>query len=259
MSALAVCNLCLMFSREAKRYMPEMIVTLETILFQAPTEESQDTEAQEDTLCSMPLIEDSQHYVHFEWLRRGLMKKEGEDQDQEVKPLSEFLSLDAFTLTRQDCDQVLSSTLRLVQQLAKAIKHLPSADSLLEGIQEGVDSVVPSDLSRRTSGTVKEAVQHCRQTRAPLRLQEFQDVGIQVIEPRFQGAYAWKKNSVRDQAQEAKMLRKQVRRERKGVARELRRDAAFLTKTKERNSQKRSDARRDVRRKNLGFLEGELK
>ena len=53
---------------------------------------------------------------------------------------------------------------------------------------------------------------------------------------------------------EKKLLR-QVKRERKGAERELRRDAEFLARERDRDNREAEDARRAIRKKNLAWME----
>ncbi|KDO27185.1 hypothetical protein SPRG_07434 [Saprolegnia parasitica CBS 223.65] len=107
-----------------------------------------------------------------------------------------------------------------IERLLKAIhaKHLPATNGRLEATLTLLQTTMKSSLKARK----------------PLRLQTFAPTVLPSFVPKFDENYAMRKDKTADRDKaELKQLQRQVKRERKGASRELRRDAAFLARQRE--------------------------
>ncbi|EQC38529.1 hypothetical protein SDRG_04235 [Saprolegnia diclina VS20] len=107
-----------------------------------------------------------------------------------------------------------------IERLLKAIhaKHLPATNGRLEA----------------TLTLLQTTMKNALQTRKPLRLQTFAPTVLPSFVPKFDENYAMRKDKTTDREKaQLKQLQRQVKRERKGASRELRRDAAFLARQRD--------------------------
>ncbi|OQR82716.1 nucleolar protein [Achlya hypogyna] len=130
-------------------------------------------------------------------------------------------------------------TLTLVEAAATQYAALPSVHELFHPIERLL--VALKKRLPKSNGRVEKTIAHLRatstaslETRKPLRLQTFAPTVLPTFVPKFDENYAMRKDKTadRDKAQ-LKQLQRQVKRERKGASRELRRDAAFLARQRQ--------------------------
>ncbi|KAF0688411.1 Aste57867_19967 [Aphanomyces stellatus] len=129
---------------------------------------------------------------------------------------------------------IFHSTLTTIQQAASQYAKLPSYAELMAPILSLLGQIKAKALKKEAETTValiELKTQESLKARRPLRLQAHAPTVLPTFVPKFDENYAMRKDKTleRDKAQ-LKQLQRQVKRERKGASRELRRDAAFLSR-----------------------------
>jgi len=130
----------------------------------------------------------------------------------------------------------------------------PSCDSILDGIQYALGK--RSNLSKPTLEIVSNSILASQKTRKPMRLLEVVAKPIVQVNPQFNENYKWTKDGHDPDKYrvEMKKLKKQVHREKKGVVRELRKDAQFIAGERDAAKQKRQQELREERQRNFAFV-----
>ena len=97
------------------------------------------------------------------------------------------------------------------------------------------------------------------ETRQPMQMQTFKPEPVKAIAPLFTEDYKWSKDSTDPDKErtEMKKLKRKVQRERKGAARELRKDGAYLAQVRDTNRQEKLDDMRSQRKRNMASLDDE--
>mmetsp|Transcript_1110 Transcript_1110/g.1853 ORF Transcript_1110/g.1853 Transcript_1110/m.1853 type:complete len:376 (+) Transcript_1110:61-1188(+) len=189
---------------------------------------------------------------HLDWLRKAKISKE-------AQPLSltalRYDEDDTEDVSHVDNGVIVQSLLSLAQQLGHMAAISPVGDSLLQGIDAALQRA-KGEEAKTISDVVSRDVKHVKASRKPMRLLDVQARAIKSIRPLFNENYKWTKDGHDpDRARaELKKLKRQAHRERKGVARELRKDAQFLAEQRETENQSRVSALRAERQRNFAEL-----
>ncbi|CAK4070312.1 unnamed protein product [Aphanomyces euteiches] len=149
---------------------------------------------------------------------------------------------------------VFQATLALVETAATQYASLAAYHELFLSLQELLSQIKAKVLKTACASTLTllEAKSKASlDSRRPLRLQAHAPKVLPTFVPKFDENYAMRKDKTldRDKAQ-LKQLQRQVKRERKGASRELRRDAAFLSRQRT-EEQKAWRAEKDAKQKEI--------
>jgi nucleolar protein 14 len=204
-------------------------------------------------------------------LGRGKNLEEGEGEDEEEKEDR------AEAVTAVLASQYLSVACRLLGRVAAGPLHKsPAARELFEpfiacltalesivakkkkgGGKQG-ESSPPSVLAllRETKATVEGVVEEALKVRTVLSWRKKGVTAIQSLAPRIIDNFVVRKDEgMEREAARVKQLTRQVKREKKGVMRELRRDATFLDAEKVRVEREKEAARKQVVKDNTAWFE----
>ncbi|GMF26175.1 unnamed protein product [Phytophthora lilii] len=247
--ALFAASLSLDMTRSKERFMPEVVTFLIRNLRAFVVSGADETKEDDDNDKSS---------VH--WLRRDLLEWVSTHSEEKKMPALPRLSLAGSS----SCSgaQVLSSLLALLDAASAQYASLASFDELfyplylllhalvsqLEDTKVSEVNIVISKLHNRLDA--------CWKARRPLRLQSFAPTTLPTFAPHFDENYTVRKDKTapKDTAQ-LKQLQRQVKRARKGAARELRRDAEFIHREKQKEEEARLAAKEEKQKEIRRWLE----
>ncbi|TDH69794.1 hypothetical protein CCR75_001286 [Bremia lactucae] len=158
--------------------------------------------------------------------------------------------------------EVLSSLLVLIDVASAQYAFLPSFDELfyplyllLHALLKQLDNV-ELDAANAVVSTLHTRLKTCWNTRRPLRLQSFAPTMLPTLDPLYDANYTVRKDKMapKDTAQ-LKQLKRQVKRARKGAARELRRDAEFIHREKQKEEETRLAVKEEKQKEIRHWLE----
>ncbi|KAK1940985.1 putative nucleolar complex protein 14 [Phytophthora citrophthora] len=158
--------------------------------------------------------------------------------------------------------QVLSSLLALLDAASAQYASLPSFDELfyslyllLHALVKQLEDTKVSEVNAVIS-KLHTRLETCWNARRPLRLQSFAPTILPTFAPQFDENYTVRKDKTapKDTAQ-LKQLKRQVKRARKGAARELRRDAEFIHREKQKEEEARLSAKEEKQKEIRRWLE----
>lgn len=213
---LTTCALLLDMGREKQRFVPEVAVCLSQMLRAFLTPSSSDD-------------------VNS-WLRTEL--------DQWKKQKQATLPLLPLTPSVNDeelaAPAVLGSVLALVDAASTQYSYLASFQELFRPMYLSMHALARDAFKKAPSqlnaviASVNERIEAAASARAPLRLQPVAPSVLPSFAPKFDENYTVRKDKTRDRdSAQRKQLQRQVKRARKGAARELRRDAEFVARAKQ--------------------------
>lgn len=228
--ALFAITLVLHIAKEKKRFTPEVLIALKKILraFLAPLEETQ-------------------------WLH---------DQLKEVDASAELPALALTEASSASAASVLRATCKAVEVATAQYAHLPSFDELFHPIYLLLHEITRVFFKgdnvqvNTTISMLHELLTACWDARRPLRLQSFAPSVLPTFAPKFEENYTVRKDKTADKEKaQMKQLQRQVKRARKGAARELRRDAEFLAREKQVEETTRVNDKREKQKEIWRWLE----
>ncbi|CAM9297716.1 unnamed protein product [Pylaiella littoralis] len=252
-AGLFSCSLLLHCCLGATRFSPEVMVFLSSALAQF----SPSASAQQATLS--PAFKNSP----LGWMRAAAGSYTGED-------LPAF-SIGLNEASRQgDCHEFAAASLGAIYQLLIQVATtfrgdvaFPELFGPLQVVASKVElETCPSlplavqKLHLHLAQLLAEATRKCLSSRTPLQWRAVEPPALSALAPKFQERYKMKKDGHKD-AEETKFkqLQRQVKRERKGAMRELKRDAAFLEHVKADKTAEKERTRKRRLRDNLTWLE----
>uniref|UniRef100_A0AAV1UTV1 Nucleolar protein 14 n=1 Tax=Peronospora matthiolae TaxID=2874970 RepID=A0AAV1UTV1_9STRA len=257
--ALFAASLSLDMTRSKVRFMPELVTFLTRHLraFVVPsTETSSGHDTQQET----------SHWLRRDLFERGPVSTCAATKDKNA-PIVSRLSLSSSSSSGSS--QVLTSLLVLLQVASAQYAQLPSFDELFYPLYlllhalakqletaKGLGREVLSSKVHTAISLAHSRLAACWQQREPLRLQRFAPTGLPTFAPHFDENYTVRKDKMapKDTAQ-LKQLQRQVKRARKGAARELRRDAEFLHREKQKEEQTRVEAKAEKQKEIRRWLD----
>lgn len=276
------------YCRAAKRLAPELTLALEALAgqaFMAPGK-AVPSKAALAQLWVMPQIAlaGEAGVPQLAWLRRGVAEaaaaaaapprsKKAKVEPPPPQPSPQTLVLtvlsygaEAEQSAAQASDRVVGALCNLCAQAAAILDDSPAAPELLGRLDDALGKARERLPGHASLGAAREAVAAARRgalaARRPMRLLDQSARSIKLIEPVFNENYRFDKDGHDPDRQraEVKKLKKLANRERKGVARELRKDAQFIAEVRGKEKQDKYDALRAQRIKNfnmLGNMQGE--
>ncbi|KAG2786440.1 hypothetical protein PC129_g1564 [Phytophthora cactorum] len=237
--ALFAATLSLDMTRSKERFMPEVVSFLTRILRAFVTSS------------------DDENSTH--WLRRDLLEWLSAHSEEKMPALPR-LSLAGSS----SCSgvQVLSALLALLDAASAQYASLPSFDELFYPLYLLLHALVKQLEDHKVSevnaviSKLHTHLESCWNARRPLRLQSFAPTTLPTFAPHFDENYTVRKDKTapKDTAQ-LKQLQRQVKRARKGAARELRRDAEFIHREKQKEEEARLAAKEEKQKEIRRWLE----
>mmetsp|Transcript_31037 Transcript_31037/g.41006 ORF Transcript_31037/g.41006 Transcript_31037/m.41006 type:complete len:893 (-) Transcript_31037:166-2844(-) len=259
-AGLFCCGLMIDYTSEAKRVVPEVLAFLQGVLAQytAPPE----------TNVSECVFLPSLAAASLSWLRPSAAKY---SKTQLPKIKLSWLGLGEHSvLKKQTLQEISAAALATGYQFCGKYAEILSASQafpeLFQHIQKSLAEMgllkepqLPKPLAEAHVSLMEKLEQtskKCLGTRRPLCWQVVAKKQLKTMAPKFDENYTIRKdkNDDRDKAK-IKQLKRQVKRERKGAMRELRRDAEFLEKEKWKETQSKNEAKRQKLRENMSWLE----
>ncbi|GBG31965.1 Nucleolar protein 14 [Hondaea fermentalgiana] len=189
---------------------------------------------------------------HLAWLRKARTASESAMLSLQFL---RYMEEDTHDVSHVNCEAIVVALLSLASQLGDVGASSPSGDVLLQGIESAL-ARASSSAGKSALQAVQRGIESVQRARKPMRLLDVKARAIQSIRPLYNENYKWTKDGHdpdRDRA-ELKKLKRQAHRERKGVARELRKDAQFLAEQREMEKQAKSSALRAARHRNFEQL-----
>ncbi|KAH7491301.1 Nucleolar protein 14 [Phytophthora ramorum] len=240
--ALFAASLSLDMTRSKQRFMPEVVSFLTRLLraFVTSGDESKDKSS-----------------VH--WLRRELLEWVATNGHEKVLALPRLQLAGSSSCSGA---QVLGGLLVLLEAASTQYAALPSFDELfyplyllLHALVRQLDNVTISHVNVIIA-KLHTRLECCWTARRPLRLQSFAPTTLPTFAPHFDENYTVRKDKTlpKDTAQ-LKQLQRQVKRARKGAARELRRDAEFIHREKQQEEEARLAAKEEKQKEVRRWLE----
>jgi nucleolar protein 14 len=203
-------------------------------------------------------------------LGRGKHLEEEEEEDEDEEKKGDRTEAVTAALARQ----YLSASCRLLRRLAAGpINQSPAARELFEPFltclaalesivahatkKTGMKGKSPAfALLRETKARVEGVVEEALKARKVLSWRKKGVTAIQSLAPRVIDNFVVRKDEgMEREAARVKQLTRQVKREKKGVMRELRRDAAFLDAEKVRVEREKEETRKQVVKDNTAWFE----
>lgn len=256
-SGLFLCSLFLHYEKMSKRFVPEAVNFLvNSILHLAPHPYTD--------VASLPGNFPAQDFRTALTLPLGLDVKKSKKLSANKPDLTNCLCGKA--LGEQTKVDLLGLTWELLGRFADLYKGLDGFIELFTPIQETLGSVkadsLPPDLSTRLQSlqdSVSRLLKFATQSRRSLRLQAHKPIPIPTYIPKFeQTSSNYLRNRDPDhERNEAAKLRAQVKQERKGAIRELRKDARFLAAEQQKKEKEKAKTYNDRMKRVFGSIESE--
>ncbi|KIY66708.1 Nop14-like protein [Cylindrobasidium torrendii FP15055 ss-10] len=165
------------------------------------------------------------------------------------------------------CSGLLKITFDLLGRYAEMYKSLDGFIELFTPISDVLKNVskqkkLHDTLQAQLSAlrdSLKRLLKFANQSRRPLALQAHKPIPIATYIPKFDGSSSSyiRKQDPDHERNEAAKLRNQVKQERKGAIRELRKDSRFLANVQQEQQREKDKSYRDSLRKVYGSIEGE--
>ncbi|KAK8486391.1 hypothetical protein V6N13_005204 [Hibiscus sabdariffa] len=229
-----LCSMILMFTKQSRKFCPEAIMFLRTLLMAAA----------EQKLASE---QDSQfyHLMELKALRPLLLICDGVD---DINPLNLLMVMEM-----SDDSPFFSSKNFRASALVTVIETLRGFVEIYDGLSSFPEIFLPvatllQELSQQkhmpdalkdkfndVSQLIKKKAREIHTLRRPLQLRKQKPVPIKLVNPKFEENFVKGRDYDPDRERaERKKLRKLINREAKGAARELRKDNHFLYEAKHR-------------------------
>uniref|UniRef100_K3W6F5 Nucleolar protein 14 n=1 Tax=Globisporangium ultimum (strain ATCC 200006 / CBS 805.95 / DAOM BR144) TaxID=431595 RepID=K3W6F5_GLOUD len=231
--ALFTCTLMLQITKDKQRFTPEVLVCLKK-------------------LVRVYLVASSSLRTELqEWIAAA-----NKDEDLTLP------KLELAAASSVSSAAILNGLLGVVDLATQQYAHLASFDELFHPIylllHELTRSLFDGKSTRvnETIARLADQLEKCWAARTPLRLQSFAPALLPTFTPKFDENYTLRKDkgADRDKAK-LKQLQRQVKRARKGAARELRRDAEFLAREKQQEENARLESKREKQKEIWRWLE----
>lgn len=239
--ALFAATLSLDMTRSKERFMPEVVTFLTRLL----------------RIFVTPGAEEDESMNH--WLRRDLLLWVSAHSERKPPALPRLSLVESSSCSGA---QVFSSLLVLLDAVSAQYASLPSFDELfyplyllLHAFVKQVETSTLIEVNTVISKLHKR-LESCWDARRPLRLQSFAPPTLPTFAPHFDENYTVRKDKTapKDTAQ-LRQLKRQVKRARKGAARELRRDAEFIHREKQKEEETRVAAKEEKQKEIRRWLE----
>ncbi|KAL0731371.1 hypothetical protein Bca4012_027465 [Brassica carinata] len=250
-----LCSIVLLVAKQSKKFCPEAILFIRTLLMAASDKK-------------LPPSEESEFY-HFMELKTLTPFLCIQEDVKEVVPLnflkimdqpadSPYFSSDEF---RTSIISSVVETLRGFVEINGGLSSFPEMfmpiSALLHqvGNQEKIPQTLRGKLEDAAQLIEKKTEEHHKQ-RKPLAMRKQKPVAIRMVNPKFEENFAKGRDYDPDKYRsDMKKLKKKLNEERKGVVRELRKDSYFMSDVKAKEKAMHEQERAEKHGKNLAFLQ----
>ncbi|KAG4153551.1 hypothetical protein ERO13_D04G190100v2 [Gossypium hirsutum] len=232
-----LCSMILMFTKQSRKFCPEAIMFLRTLLMAA-------------TDHKLASEQDSQfyHFMELKALRPLLCIHDGVD---EINPLNFLMVMemsDDSLFFRSDNFRA-SALLTVIETLQGFIEiydglnsfpeiFLPIATLLVEVSEQKHMPKALKDKFNNVSQLIKKKADEIHTLRRPFQLRKQKPAPIKLLNPKFEENFVKGRDYDPDRERaERRKLQKLIKREAKGAARELRKDNYFLYEAKQRDKE----------------------
>ncbi|KAF9674232.1 hypothetical protein SADUNF_Sadunf10G0106100 [Salix dunnii] len=250
-----LCTMVLSITKQSQKFCPEAIMFLQTLLM--ATTERKPASYQESRFYHLMEIKELKPLLHIH------------DRVNETRPLNflmvmdkqedtSFFSSDDF---RVSVLVTMVETLRGFVDIYKELSSFPEifvpiSMLLLEVAQQDNMPATLQDKFKDVAELINEQANKHLLTRKPLQMRKKKPVPIKLIAPKFEENFVKGRDYDPDRERvERKKLKKLVKREAKGAARELRKDNYFLFEVKEKEKALLEDERAENYGKARAFLQ----
>ncbi|XP_021910283.1 nucleolar protein 14 isoform X2 [Carica papaya] len=250
-----LCSMLLSITKQSKKFCPEAILFLRTLLMAATNRKAASNQESEfyhlmELRALRPLLCIHGHVDDISPLNFLVVMDMSED--------SPFFSSDNF---RASMLLTVIETLRGFAETYEGLSSfpeifLPISTLLLEVTQqENMPQTLQVKLKDVAQLIEKKAGEH-HMLRQPLQMRKQKPVPIKLVNPKFEENFVKGRDYDPDRERaEARKLKKLIKKEAKGAARELRKDNYFLYEVKEREKSKHEEERAEKYGKALAFLQ----
>ncbi|TDL29366.1 Nop14-like protein [Rickenella mellea] len=257
-SGLFLCTLFLQFEELSKRLVPEAINFLINVVLILSPHNFEDA-------ASLPGLFPAPDFGTPNCLRLRLKTRTGKVLDPNPPDLVKLLTCRS-TEPEQDKVDLIGVSFELLAKFSEWYKGIDGFIELFNPIMDiltGIrQSKLPDGLQVKSSATqdlLRRLLKFSRQSRKPLALQAHKPIPIASYIPKFgdsSSSYLRRQDPDHERAAASK-LRHQVKQERKGAMRELRKDARFLASVQQKEQQEKDQGYKDRMNKVFNSLEGE--
>ncbi|XP_010415534.1 PREDICTED: nucleolar protein 14-like isoform X4 [Camelina sativa] len=250
-----LCSIVLLVAKQSKKFCPEAILFIRTLLMAASDKKS-------------PSSEESEFY-HFMELKSLTPLLCIQDDVKEVMPLnflkvmdepadSPYFSSDDFRAS------ILSSvceTLRGFVEINEGLSSFPEIFMPISTLlnQIGDQEKIPQTLKEKLEDVAKliqtKTKEHHKE-RKPLSMRKYKPVAIKMVNPKFEENFVHGRDYDPDKYRsDLKKLKRKLKQEAKGAARELRKDNEFMSTVKAKEKAVHEQERAEKHGKNWAFLQ----
>lgn len=230
-----LCSMVLSITKQSQKFCPEAIMFLRTLLM-ATTERKQSS-YQESQFYHLMELKELKPLLHIH------------DHVNEIRPLNFLMVMDmqedtSFFSSDDFRVGVLVTMVETLQGFVDIYKELnsfpeiflPISMLLLEVAQQENMPATLQDKFKDVAELINKKANKHHMTRKPLQMQKKKPVPIKLVAPKFEENFVKGRDYDPDRERvERRKLKKLVKREAKGAARELRKDNYFLFEVKEKD------------------------
>ncbi|KAI9387237.1 hypothetical protein POPTR_010G140100v4 [Populus trichocarpa] len=250
-----LCTMVLSITKQSQKFCPEAIMFLRTLLM-ATTERKPSS------------YQESQFYHHME-LKEIKPLLHIHDHVNEIRPLNFLMVMDmqedtSFFSSDDFRVGVLVTMVETLQGFVDIYKELssfpeiflPISMLLLEVAQQENMPATLQDKFKDVAELINKKANKHHMMRKPLQMQKKKPVPIKLVAPKFEENFVKGRDYDPDRERaERRKLKKLVKREAKGAARELRKDNSFIFEVKEKDKALLEDERAENYGKARAFLQ----
>eukprot|EP00898_Chlorokybus_atmophyticus_P003514 jgi/Chlat1/4163/Chrsp27S04265 len=247
---LFTANLALSMMAPAKRFCPELVLFLHGLLASSSTDA--------EHMQSLPLHTQLQ-FGEVRWLEMNGVHDCDKPSPLSFSELATCSATDQWFLSLDFRLSAFSVAVYTLQSLVEVYSKLPSFPEIFDPIASVLatyDNLSDSEARDHLIKSIADACEQCLQTRRPLTMRARRATPVKQFNPRFEEDFALGKDYDPDRERaEMKKLRKRVRKEAKGAARELRKDNFFLADEKAKQNAAHVAEREAKYREAMSFLQ----
>ncbi|CAN4122028.1 unnamed protein product [Withania somnifera] len=249
-----LCSLLLSVTKQSQKFCPEAIIFLQTLLMAALDKEQRSENLQLNNLMEIkelgPLLCMRRSNVEIDSLNFIELMDLPED--------SQYFESDNYRAS------ILVTVLETVQGFVNVYKELISFPEIFMPTSKLLcklagENHIPDALKEKikdVSHLIDTKSQEHQMLRQPLKMRKKKPVPIKMLNPKFEENYVKGRDYDPDRERaEKKKLKKRLKEEAKGAARELRKDKDFLAKAKEREKVLLAAEKAEKYGKDLAFLQ----
>ncbi|EOA33605.1 hypothetical protein CARUB_v10019758mg [Capsella rubella] len=250
-----LCSIVLLVAKQSKKFCPEAILFIRTLLMAASDKKS-------------PSSEESEFY-HFMELKSLTPLLCIQDNVKEVLPLnflkimdepadSPYFSSDDF---RASILSSICETLRGFVEINKGLSSFPEIFMPISTLlnQIGNQEKIPQSLKEKledVANLIQKKTDEHHKERKPLSIRKLKPVAIRMVNPKFEENFVQGRDYDPDKYRsDLKKLKRKLKQEAKGAIRELRKDNEFMSTVKAKEKAVHEQERAEKHGRNWAFLQ----